>query len=352
MDLGVQYFLQEMERVESSQRSDHPLVIHLFFELGYSFFQLETRNDENVPLAIFIKYSQSVEQAILPSSSDSLSLEPLSQISFEKYHQQFNEAYRNLLDGETYQLNLTHPFYLRPSDQLSPQEYINRFWQDPFKVGAYAHATYIDALDKLFLSNSPECLFQIKTQNNRQLIQTMPIKGTERVSGDDWKEAWKKLRSSSKNQAELYMITDLMRNDLSRLTGHPSRVLYKKYPLHVPGLIHQFSVVESLLPKDKNLADIIKALFPGGSVTGAPKKNTLRLIGAIENYRRGFYCGSTILFYKQMKTASINIRSCEIDFTQNEIKYGTGGGVTLQSQAFAEYEETLNKLKSFLLLVK
>ncbi len=159
-----------------------------------------------------------------------------------------------------------------------------------------------------------------------------------------------KLEKDEKNQAELYMITDLMRNDLTRLTMNPANVVHDKYPLHVPGLIHQFSVVESSLSAKENLANIVKNLFPGGSITGAPKKNTMELIEKIEKFKRGFYCGSTILCYKNRKTASINIRSAEIDYTQNEVTYGAGGGITLQSQALEEFEETLNKLKSFLLL--
>ena len=178
----------------------------------------------------------------------------------------------------------------------------------------------------------------------------MPIKGTLKVEDADYDKAWKELERDEKNQAELYMITDLMRNDLTKLTLKPAKVVHNKYPLHVPGLIHQFSVIESSLSPNQNMCNIVKSLFPGGSITGAPKKNTMELIEKIEKFKRGFYCGSTILCYKNRKTASINIRSAEIDYTQNEVKYGAGGGITLQSQALEEFEETLNKLKSFILL--
>ena len=92
------------------------------------------------------------------------------------------------------------------------------------------------------------------------------------------------------------------------------------------------------------------ALFPGGSITGAPKKRVMELINEIEGFERGLYCGSTILLYKGLRSGSINIRSTQIDFMQNEIKYGAGGGVTLLSKASDEYKEALGKLKSFLLL--
>ena len=164
-------------------------------------------------------------------------------------------------------------------------------------------------------------------------------------------KAWEELVHSSKNEAELFMITDLMRNDLTKLSGSISKVIAKKKALNVPGLVHQFSVVESKLKEQTNLNDIVESIFPGGSITGAPKKNVMRLIYEIEKYDRGFYCGSTILLHKGKCTASINIRSAEVDFIQDEIKYGAGGGVTLLSQAREEYDEALAKLKSFLLLL-
>ncbi|MEE2671058.1 MAG: chorismate-binding protein [Bdellovibrionota bacterium] len=350
-DVGINKFFQDLETLKVEDQFENPVVIHLFYELGYSCVGLDVKADENTPLALFIEYTQSVEKNIFRSQEvEPLSFESLSSVSFEEYHQKFNQVYQNLLDGETYQLNLTHPFYLRPSKLLSARKFINRLWADPLKVGAFAHTTYVGSLDKLFLSNSPECLFQIKQIDKEFKILTMPIKGTLKVEEDNYDDAWQKLERDEKNQAELYMITDLMRNDLTRLTMNPANVVHDKYPLHVPGLIHQFSVVESSLSAKENLANIVKNLFPGGSITGAPKKNTMELIEKIEKFKRGFYCGSTILCYKNRKTASINIRSAEIDYTQNEVTYGAGGGITLQSQALEEFEETLNKLKSFLLL--
>lgn len=350
-DVGVDKFFQDLEELRVDHQFDTPVVVHLFYEFGYSCVGLDVKADENTPLALYIEYTQSIEKNIFRSQEpEALSFESLSSVNFEEYHQKFNQVYQNLLDGETYQLNLTHPFYLRPNKLLSARKFINRLWSDPLKVGAFAHATYVGSLDKLFLSNSPECLFQIKQQDKEYKILTMPIKGTLKVEDADYDKAWKELERDEKNQAELYMITDLMRNDLTKLTLKPAKVVHNKYPLHVPGLIHQFSVIESSLSPNQNMCNIVKSLFPGGSITGAPKKNTMELIEKIEKFKRGFYCGSTILCYKNRKTASINIRSAEIDYTQNEVKYGAGGGITLQSQALEEFEETLNKLKSFLLL--
>lgn len=349
-DHDVNDFFTALNKMKINQDFKKPVVVHFMFELGYSCVELDVKADENIPLAIYIEYDRDSVCPIDQPQTKPIGFTSLSQNSFEDYEERFNKVYQALLRGDSYQLNLTHPFYLKPDEMLSPVEFQNRLWQDPSKVGPYAHSTYIEALEKLFISNSPECLFQVEEKQDKFRILTMPIKGTEKVRSNNYRDSWKSLKSSSKNQAELFMISDLMRNDLTKLTGYPARVRHDKFPLKVPGLIHQFSVIDSELPKNVSIFDIIKNLFPGGSITGAPKKNTLRLIQEIEDYRRGFYCGSTLLLFQNIKTASINIRSAEINYGSDEIKYGAGGGVTLLSEANQEFDESLNKLKSFLML--
>ncbi len=351
---GLEQFDQHLSRLNLGRSFEKPIVIHFFYEYGHSCVDLLELIDDNKPLAIYVEYEKADIRPIYDIATDKedLSFSPLAWVSFEEYHNKFQRTYKHLLDGDCYQVNLTMPFYLRPNEQLTADEYISRLWSDPLKVGAYAHATYIDSLGKLYLSNSPECLFQIKQKGKKLKILTMPIKGTVEVNAEESRaEAWKKLISSEKDLAELDMITDLMRNDLTHVTEECSKVLYKQYPLNVPGLIHQFSVVESEIKKQLSVYDIFKGLFPGGSITGVPKKNVCRLINEIEKYNRGFYCGSSLLLFKNLKTASINIRSSEIDFVQDEVKYGSGGGITLLSQSQIEYDEALAKLKSFLLLL-
>ncbi|MFZ8934302.1 MAG: chorismate-binding protein, partial [Bacteriovoracaceae bacterium] len=86
---------------------------------------------------------------------------------------------------------------------------------------------------------------------------------------------------------------------------------------------------------------------PGGSVTGAPKKRVLDILRQLESRDRGFYCGSTILLYKNAIAASINIRSAEIDLESNIMSYSSGGGITLLSKSSLEYKEMYKKLESF-----
>jgi para-aminobenzoate synthetase component 1 len=147
------------------------------------------------------------------------------------------------------------------------------------------------------------------------------------------------------------MITDLIRNDLSFLNDFSSRVVHEKQPLAVPGILHQYSLITTKVEKQLSLFETIEALFPGGSITGAPKKRVMELIKNIEKNKRGFYCGSTILLIGAHKSASINIRSCTIDFVSKKLEYGTGGGVTLLSKLSCEFEESKLKLSSFIKLL-
>lgn len=314
--------------------------------MGYLCTDQEYLIDEGAPLAIFCEYNKVEKKAlsgIKPYSR--CNFIPLSTPSKKKYKQKFDLVYEHLLRGDCYQVNLTMPTVFRLDKKLKPKEFVRTVWSDPMKISAYAHATYIHSLNHLLLSNSPECLFQV----DGDCLRSMPIKGTKKVENEaDRSKDWKRLEESTKDQGELYMISDLIRNDLAKLTNNPALVKLKKIPLHVPGLVHQFSLVESKLNKETNLSDIIKCLFPGGSITGAPKKRVMKIINNIEIEKRGFYCGSTVLLFKDIKTASINIRSIEVDYASDEIIYGAGGGVTLESDVDSEFNELMAKLKSFL----
>lgn len=352
-------FLDELNELKISTHYKSPIVLQLFFELGYLCQGLEHLIDENRPLALVSEYSEVQKKSIVEYQiQGEVKFENVSFSSFEDYHKKFQRIYQNLVDGNCYQVNLTFPFYFNIETNLSPREIMYLMWKDSLKVGAYSHGTYSHALDRFFLSNSPECLFQVEKrtcneQEEQFFVKSLPIKGTLAVEDEKMRdEKWNELVSSLKNQAELFMITDLVCNDITKLTKHPSHVLHEKYPLHVPGLIHQFSVIESKLDKSQSIADLVRALFPGGSITGAPKKRVLEIIKDLEKYDRGYYCGSTILLYQEKKSASINIRSAEINFSSKELVYGAGGGITLQSQAQEEYDEMLNKLKSFMSIFK
>jgi para-aminobenzoate synthetase component 1 len=345
---------------------ENPLVIHLFYELSYLIHGFEKFIHSYEPLALIIDYQDfSIHREldeifkIEKLEKDLAVARPVlkSYPRFKDYKGNFKKIYEELLSGNCYQVNLTYPFYFSFDASIRAESYLYHLWSDQSQIGAYAHATLIPQLGKMYLSNSPECLFQIKGKNPYQVF-SFPIKGTMSCDDGEFKKKKRELSLSQKNESELLMIADLIRHDLTKFSGEPSRVIQKKAFLKVPGLIHQFSKIKTTTHENKSVQDLLLGLFPGGSITGAPKKRVLSIIKQIEKSPRGFYCGSTILFHSSLLAASINIRSTEWNIVstessgepQGELIYHAGGGITLDSKPLEEFEEMYQKLESFLSL--
>ena len=215
---------------------------------------------------------------------------------------------------------------------------------------AFSMFTYLGPIGEAIWSNSPESLFQLRNNDEKNYrLQTLPIKGTVPLEDYSSKaEAWRVLKSSVKNQAELYMIIDLLRNDFNKIDLPNAKVVHKKVPLLVPGLIHQMSRIEIDVSKDISFERIFNSLFPGGSITGAPKKSVMKILRNLESRSRGVYCGSTILASGGKVDTSINIRTAQIDLKGRELTYGAGGGITVLSELKEEYKEMQDKVNSFL----
>lgn len=344
-DKKIEDFLIECEGLTLADEIQVPRIMHLFYEISFFLNMRHHELDEECILAIDIEYGRF--KKIECGFHQKIELKLLSWPDEQKYKAVFEEGYAELLKGNCYQFNLTCPFVYSFSEKYSPRDFVFSLWRDEKKRGAFGSATYVPVLEKLFFSNSPECLFQIKDQ----ILSSMPIKGTlKRSDKDNWKHLWKKLTSDKKSQAELFMITDLLRNDLSRIEKPRAQIVKEKFPKLVPGLIHQYSQVDVLLSEEVTMLKIIESLFPGGSITGAPKKRAIELIRKLEKRERNFYCGSTVILFKQMKSASINIRSAEISFCKDQrtLLYQAGGGITLLSDVDDEYKEMTYKHNSFI----
>ena len=341
---GISVFLERLDHPINDPEQDLR-VMHLFYELGFLFENLESLVSDDDVLAMDIQYTQMSEVVFEKSAPLKLSL--LRSPVYDQYERQFAEGYKNLKEGNCYQFNLTGLYEYGFFKKYLPDDFIGALWKRRSKRGAYASATYSSYLDQLFLSNSPECLFQC---SGGKLV-TRPIKGTfprKDLGEKELELLWKKLVADKKSEAELYMITDLLRNDLCRIDKPTAKVLKKKAMLLVPGLIHQYSEIEVDLDPAINLKRVVEKLFPGGSITGAPKKRVMGLLFHLEKRSRGFYCGSTLLFRKGLVEASINIRSSIIDFKTRKLSYQAGGGITLLSDAKNEFEEMSYKHDSYI----
>lgn len=348
-NFGAEALMEELEEEAPVSGNHRPKVFHLFYEFGHISSGMPELADERSPLAIVLHYTKSSPVDLDFKSPSKTKFEPVEFPSFEEYEEKFSAGMEKLLDGECYQFNLTSPFIFRADGPLDLSSVLGNAFSSKRKLGAYAHYTHLGALNRGLLSNSPECLFQ--ALGKRKKIFSMPIKGTYKLrENEDHQAGYEKLKASKKDEGELFMITDLVRNDLTAIQMRPSKIACKKKRLDVPGLSHQYSIIETDIDESANLRLIIEALFPGGSITGAPKKRTMRILKELEGYDRGLYCGSTIVIDRGLFAGSINIRSAEIDYSAHEIKYCAGGGVTLKSTAKGEFEESYAKMESFLQL--
>lgn len=256
-----------------------------------------------------------------------------------------------LLRGDSYQVNLTSRFLFKSHRTWNKQERFLDLFTFPTKLAPFAHATIISDLDFAFVSNTPECLvMRSKRKGQMPVLKAMPIKGTIKLgegplSLRQRRALFHALSHDVKNRSELFMILDLLRNDLSAIGLPRSQITHAQLPLEVSGLLHQYGVVEKAVPVDTSWAKVLAQLFPGGSITGAPKKRTMEIIREVESNSRGFYCGTTLALAPNLAKATINIRS--LTWEKDLLSYGAGGGVTLLSQVEDEYQEMCSKVESF-----
>lgn len=339
----LELFLKRLEDFKIQSVVERPVVFHFHYELGLVLLGLgHTVNDET-PLAIEIEFGEKKFARKPKSKLTHLPLKTLERPIWSEYKEAYNYVQEQLLSGNCYQVNLTYPFDFETLELLDPRDVCDFFFSRD--LSAYAHATYLG--DEMILSNSPECLFQYRKNE----IFSMPIKGTIKV-GKNWHEEWEKMKADMKEEGELTMITDLLRNDLNKLEFPRAKVIAKRKPLLVPGLLHQCSLVSVKLSQPLSLLRTLECLFPGGSVTGAPKKKVMEIIQQVERFQRGIYCGSTLLCLDEKKVASINIRTASLSLGDKLWRYGAGGGITLLSRPSHEFQEMEAKVASFLTLLK
>ncbi len=262
--------------------------------------------------------------------------------SFSKpdYITSVNKIIDYLRAGDIYQANLSQRFEAGFSGDCYSL-FLDLFERNPASFFSYIHAS-----DHTIVSTSPERFIK---QDGRT-VETRPIKGT--IARGKTKEQDREnglcLTRSTKDDAELTMIVDLMRNDLSRVTKHGS-VIVKDHKRLEPyeNVFHLVSIVEGELEDGKTSVDLLKATFPGGSITGCPKIRSMEVIDELESVNRHIYTGSIgyISFHDTMDL-SIAIRTATI--VNNTVFFSVGGGIVYDSDPQKEYQETLDKGKTLM----
>ena len=264
------------------------------------------------------------------------------QSSFTK--QEYLAAVETIIDylkaGDIYQANLSQRF----ETGFSGDPY--SLFLDLYGRNPAAFFSYIHAGTHHIVSTSPERFIR---QRGR-CVETRPIKGTiarGKTEGQD--QANREMLSNSiKDDAELTMIVDLMRNDLSRVTGHDSVIVDEHKRIEpYENVFHLVSIVKGELERDKTSVDLIRATFPGGSITGCPKIRAMEIIDELESVKRHVYTGSIgyISFHDTMDL-SIAIRTATIH--DKRIWFSVGGGIVYDSDPLKEFQETLDKGKTLM----
>jgi para-aminobenzoate synthetase/4-amino-4-deoxychorismate lyase len=242
--------------------------------------------------------------------------------------------------GNTYQVNLTDR--IRTAAAGDPEALYARLALA--QRGAYN--AYLDLGRHVVASASPELFFEW----TGDVVRTRPMKGTAprgRTTAED-RERSRDLRSSSKEQAENLMIVDLLRNDLGRVAEIGSVGVDELFSLErYPTVWQLTSQVSARLRPGTGLLELFRALFPCGSVTGAPKRRTMQLIEELEPTSRGVYCGAVGLVAPPSAPFrarfSVAIRTVVVDRSTGEAVYGAGGGITWGSEAAPERAEVYAK---------
>ncbi|HRZ79606.1 MAG TPA: anthranilate synthase component I family protein [bacterium] len=319
--------------------SDSFLVVDTF-EKKAELILLETDVSKNTSDERKDKYLEELAMPVPKHEYELSGIRAKALISKKQYYDSVEEIRRLIGEGSVYQVNFTYPLKVEtdiPSWFLF-YRYLTQNHAD--------YAAFINSEACEVLSISPECFYRVK---NGTEVSSFPIKGTIRKGEDDKEnnELKLELQSSEKDRAELAMIVDLVRNDIGKLAV-PGSV---KVDLHAglmefPTLFHLVSKISGKIEKHDQIK-LFKSLFPGGSITGAPKIAAMQMISRLEKYKRGIYTGA-VGFTGLDGNAVFNIPIRTVQRKGGTLIYSTGGGITWNSDPEKEFVETLIKAKAFL----
>ncbi|MFC1650650.1 aminodeoxychorismate synthase component I [Candidatus Latescibacterota bacterium] len=294
---------------------------------------LSAKSPDAFPLLWFGIYSQPeiIENSPFSKSSSYSFGELIPSISKEKYVNTFDRIKKLIAAGDTYQVNYTY----RLNTTFKGDSYA--LFQNLITAQQDGYSAYIDTGRYIICSASPELFFRLDA---KRLI-SRPMKGTaargRSIAEDKSQADW--LFNSEKNRAENIMIVDMIRNDMGRIADIGSVEVSSLFDIErYPTLFQMTSTVTS--STGATISEILAALYPCASITGAPKARTMEIISDIETTPRRIYTGS-IGFVAPDRTAQFNvaIRTVLIDTVTEHAEYGLGGGIVWDSDSLDEFEE-------------
>ena len=331
------------------------------YDLGCILQGVKSRHRSALPLAVFHRYDNAVlwnGKDVIVIGDDSFmsdvrhihsrpfvdhALPPVvweSALKKSSYRKKFLKVMRGIRNGDFYQLNLSYPFFAKEAADH----------RKLFAAYAEMHpapcASYFEHDRTAIMSLSPERFVTIENG----VITTRPIKGTcsrGKTPVED-KRLSEALLANPKEAAELNMITDLLRNDIGKVSKTGSvKVIEPRSLQKNPSVWHTYSVIRGTLEKNLHPVDAFSSMFPGGSITGCPKVAAMKEIDQREDSARGAYCGSMLMISNSgFLDSTMLIRT--IVSHKNQLSLGVGGGIVADSDCDSEYDETLKKAQPFL----
>ncbi|MCO5070581.1 MAG: aminodeoxychorismate synthase component I [Rhizobiaceae bacterium] len=338
-------FFSCLEKAERARAAGHWLAGYFSYEAGFLFepkLAAMMPGNRRVPflcLGVFDQPSDAIARLSDPTPINGPIFEPRARWTRNIYAQNFARLHRHIRMGDCYQGNLTFPVDagwsgspIAAFDALTARQ--------PVKYGAL-----ISLHGPTILSRSPELFFEV---NQGGWIETHPMKGTARrgETAEEDRRQKEFLRNDPKNQAENRMIVDLLRNDISRISEVGTLDVPELFRIETYPTLHQMvSTVRAKLSPGTSIEDIFRALFPCGSITGAPKMRAMEILRQLEDQPRDIYCGAIgwIAPGGPMRF-SVAIRTITL-FPGGEAVYNVGGGVVFDSNAEEEYAECLLKAR-------
>ena len=263
-----------------------------------------------------------------------------SNFSREEYLKAVARAREYICAGDIFQVNLSQRF--EADLNVSPYELHQRLR----RINPAPFASYLNFQDVSIVGASPERFLKVQGD----WVETRPIKGTRPRGKTEAKDKAlaQELLSSEKDRAENIMIVDLERNDIGRVCRYGTvRVTETAILETFPTVFHLTSTVVGRLSPDKGRIDLLKATFPGGSITGAPKVRAMEIIDELEPTRRSVYTGS-IGYMSFAGGMDLNIVIRTIIVKNGRAYFQVGGGIVYDSEPEAEYQETLDKGKALI----
>jgi len=330
---------QKLAEVEQAVAMGYYAAGFLTYEASAAFHSLTNIHKSSMPLLWFAIFSEPSAKN-LPDTEQSFSISNWSPtISYHEYQEKIAMIHQEIKQGNTYQINYTQR--LRASFSGEPFA----LYQKLVKAQKGNYSAFINTGKHHILSISPELFFK----QDGSLLTTKPMKGTclrgRNQAEDEAQRQW--LFDSEKNRAENLMIVDLLRNDIGKIAEIGQVAVPKLFEIEeYPTVFQMTSTITAQLKRNISYAELFESLFPSGSVTGAPKLNSMKLIATLESEAREVYCGAIGYFTPDNKAVfNVPIRTCWIDSETKVAEYSIGGGITWDSDAQEEFQECFAKAK-------